>query len=60
MSRLDNYQLKIMECDKRIEEAMGVFEAKVQVAAPANFGVANRRRLKGRRRISTLLQLDSC
>ena len=30
----DNYQLKIMECDKRVEEAMGVFEAKVQVAAP--------------------------
>jgi transposase len=30
----DNYQLKIMECDKRVEEAMRAFEAKVQVAAP--------------------------
>jgi transposase len=30
----DSYQFKIMECDRRVEEAFGVFEAKVSVAAP--------------------------
>jgi transposase len=30
----DSYQLKIMQCDKRIEEALETFEAKVQVPAP--------------------------
>jgi transposase len=30
----DSYQLKIMQCDKRIEEALETFEAKVQVTAP--------------------------
>jgi transposase len=30
----DSYQLKIMQCDKHVEEVLGAFEAKVQVAAP--------------------------
>jgi transposase len=30
----DSYQLKIMECDRRVEEALGTFEAKVEVSAP--------------------------
>jgi transposase len=30
----DSYQLKIMECDQRVEEALGTFEAKVEVSVP--------------------------
>jgi transposase len=30
----DSYQLKIMECDQRVEEALEAFEAKVEVSAP--------------------------
>ena len=30
----DGYQLKIMQCDQRIQESLGAFEAKVEVAAP--------------------------
>jgi transposase len=30
----DSYQLKIMECDQRVEEALETFEAKVEVSAP--------------------------
>jgi transposase len=30
----DSYQFKIMECDRRVEEALAAFEAKVRVPAP--------------------------
>lgn len=30
----DHYQLKIMECDQRVEEALETFEAKVEVSVP--------------------------
>lgn len=30
----DSYQLKIMECDQRVEKALGAFETKITVPAP--------------------------
>jgi transposase len=30
----DSYQFKIMECDRRVEEAFATFEAKVSVPTP--------------------------